>query len=422
MNRTFLSLYLIIVASVFAFGWLADQIWRTYARAPDITEDRARLIQLVANVVKDIEGDVDQGRLDAIGNPLSLSISIYSWEDFAASLIKSKLNEGKIVAIHDTENTTLYYYLISSSVNDLSDKKVLAVSIANTKSNRWLYRFLMVGFYFLVAISVYFWVLPLTRDLKKLKLSTEKVGRDGKVDVLSLKPSSAIYSLAQTFNAMSSRIRGLLAAQKEMTHGISHELRTPLARMKFTLASLEEQNDKTKALHENIVEMEQLISQFLNYASFEARTEEVTFKRGDLALMIERLLPSTHPHIHIRIKNELKNGLVCCEWDLLEHCVKNLIQNALRYSHSRLFIQLSETDQAYFIYVNDDGPGVPECDQPYLFDAFFRSSLKPSKSTGFGLGLALVKRIMHWHKGEVYYQDSEIGGACFVLTWNKPAP
>ena len=70
------------------------------------------------------------------------------------------------------------------------------------------------------------------------------------------------------------------------------------------------------------------------------------------------------------------------------------------------------------VTVEDDGEGVSDELKPVIFDAFSRGDKSRNRETGgFGLGLAIVSRIMEWHQGSVDVVDSELGGACFVLSW-----
>jgi K+-sensing histidine kinase KdpD len=74
--------------------------------------------------------------------------------------------------------------------------------------------------------------------------------------------------------------------------------------------------------------------------------------------------------------------------------------------------------------MSDHGPGVPEVDERYLFDAFHRGSNAATNTPGNGLGLHLVRSIMESQKGSVAYERTLHGGACFTLTLpvaNAPA-
>ncbi len=70
------------------------------------------------------------------------------------------------------------------------------------------------------------------------------------------------------------------------------------------------------------------------------------------------------------------------------------------------------------ICVEDDGEGVTDEFKAVIFDAFSRGDKSRDRETGgFGLGLAIVARIMEWHQGTASVSDSELGGAAFSLIW-----
>lgn len=70
------------------------------------------------------------------------------------------------------------------------------------------------------------------------------------------------------------------------------------------------------------------------------------------------------------------------------------------------------------ICVEDNGEGVSDEFKAVIFDAFSRGDQSRNRETGgFGLGLAIVARIMEWHQGEASISDSALGGAAFTLTW-----
>jgi two-component system sensor kinase ParS len=69
------------------------------------------------------------------------------------------------------------------------------------------------------------------------------------------------------------------------------------------------------------------------------------------------------------------------------------------------------------LFVDDDGPGIPEADRQRVFDTFVQLERVAGRKTGFGLGLAIVKRAVEWHGGQVSVTESPLGGARFCVTW-----
>lgn len=101
---------------------------------------------------------------------------------------------------------------------------------------------------------------------------------------------------------------------------------------------------------------------------------------------------------------------------LLRRAVQNLLGNALRHAHSRVVVQLREAPGGVRIAVEDDGPGVPESQRERIFEPFSRLDETRSKSSGgYGLGLAIVRRIAERHGGRIACGAAALGGARFEL-------
>jgi len=108
---------------------------------------------------------------------------------------------------------------------------------------------------------------------------------------------------------------------------------------------------------------------------------------------------------------------VYCEWPLMERVLHNILTNAERYADRQVQITLQILEGSALVHIDDDGLGIPQVDRERVFDSFVRLRKSDTEVKGFGLGLAIVRRIMHWHHGECRVTDSHLGGARFVLTW-----
>jgi two-component system OmpR family sensor kinase len=218
-----------------------------------------------------------------------------------------------------------------------------------------------------------------------------------------------------------------LRSQKEMTLAVSHELRTPLARMKFALAITEDQHlaDELRkplvGINRDILEMESLINSFLAYAAFDQQSQQLNQREGYiqdlLQNIISRLLSHQERIIHIEVEDETQGQGITCEWSLMQTALQNVIHNALGYAEALIVITIKITPSQFIVCVSDDGPGVSEDQQERIFESFVRIYSEQNHRSGFGLGLALVKRIMEWHKGSVICTRSRLGGAQFILQW-----
>jgi signal transduction histidine kinase len=292
---------------------------------------------------------------------------------------------------------------------------------------------MLILFYLALALVIYLWVWPLSRDAKKLEQQTQSLGKHQLPQALALSSRSTLYPLARAFNHMLRRLQNLLSSHQDMTNAVSHELRTPLARMKFALAIIdaEKLDEKTRrqltSLTTDVNEMESLINSLLVYAGFEQETQKLQLTSGRIGDLLDQLQATfirTYPHkkLQLHIRDLTQQTEFICEWKLIETALQNLLNNAARFAVQNIVIEASVSDTDFQIKVNDDGPGIPAEARERVLESFVRlyDEQTEIKSSGFGLGLAIVKRIMKWHEGSVSIEkSSELGGASLILKWPR---
>jgi len=272
----------------------------------------------------------------------------------------------------------------------------------------------------------------LSRDLKVLRSATKKFGEAHWDTRIELNGRSQVAPLALTFNDMAQHISGLIDNQKHLTNAVSHEIRTPLARLKFALALLPKYclpdsdiQQRTHFLHEmqtDIKEMEDLLQELLTYASLVTMQIEPVLENCELVSiskqLIIRLKDLSEHHIELTWPELHDEIYIKGEGSLVERAIQNLIINAQRYAKSKINIDLSSDQSHIYLSVSNDGPSIALEDQPHIFEAFYRSQSQFHGNKGHGLGLAIIKRIMLRHRGNVSIFSNEEKTA-FTLSWPK---
>lgn len=438
MNRAFITLYFFIVASVVLIGWGLNQFWESVAPEQEPTAETQALFQLIEqNLLAQQPHPIGSYSQSAqqLSQQLNLSLELLPLDDLAQSAAMQELRAGKILAARSNGDIIWYKRLAQT------DQVVMLNIPLSDDSESPFYRLLLIVFYLAIALAIYLWVWPLSRDSKKLESQTRTLGKDGVPETLKISPTSTLYPLAQAFNHMAQRLRELIASHREMTNAVSHELRTPLARMKFALAMIEEEklNEKDRrqmrSLEQDIAEMESLISALLAYAGFEQKTQQLKQTSGFMRDLVDELQVRFarqgsllhQRNLQLDVLDTTHNAEFICEWKLIETVLQNFIGNAARYAKTRIRIELMQTASEYMIAVEDDGAGIPADKRERVFESFVRlyheeqsEQTTGSATGGFGLGLAIVKRIMQWHGGSAQFVEPEVlGGARALIRWPK---
>ncbi len=429
MNRAFLSLYAVIVLSVVLVGWGADKLWQYMNPQPVHTPFEASFFSLLSSQLKNQTAEEASHTLAGLPIDRGLDVTVFTLEELAHSQLASRIKQGDVATLYDEFGQASHYYRIPNSDIIL---RVTEATAHSESSN--IYIALLIAFYLTIAVVVYIWVWPLSRDLKNLQQHTQHVGLEGGDQFVELHSSSTVYPLAEAFNRMSVRIQQLLASHKEITYAVSHELRTPLARMKFSLVMAEQAAEdpntdaqvlskQLKSIADDVTEMDSLVRELLAYASFEQKQEQLKREKGDVVSLVRgvveahQLLPDA-PNLTVDIQAEYEPLETYCEWYLFERCLHNLIQNAFKYARAQINISIFKEGDNCRISIEDDGPGVSDTDADKIFDAFVRLRKEEvNNPSGFGLGLAIVRRIMHWHNGTVRVGKGALGGAKFEISW-----
>lgn len=423
MRRAFLSLYSLIVVAVIAVGWGLDKVWQNHAPAESVLVSEKHLLDLLEYQLQHTAPADQQDLLHNIRRQTGLVVSLHPAGDFANTKLLEQMLSGEPVVVN-TEEGRLFYRKLNSSDHIIGIRQP-----TGNLPDPVTYNLLLLAFYLAIALVIFLWIWPLSRDLSKLEKQTRILGSDVVPDELRIAPTSAVYDLASAFNRMSRRVRDLLASHKEMTYAVSHELRTPLARMKFGLEMANDLNDVEKikkqlaGVREDVTEMDALVNQLFAYAGFENSDQQLNLQPGDMSALIHQLIlrvksNPAHAQLTYQFSSELSDDAVVCEWYLMERAILNLLHNAQRYAKSTITVTLRKSEGNFQIIVDDDGPGIPEHERERIFQSFIRLTDHTNAQTrGLGLGLAIVSKIMQWHGGRAFADTSPSGGARVVLEW-----
>ncbi|MBY0410960.1 MAG: HAMP domain-containing protein [Burkholderiaceae bacterium] len=270
-----------------------------------------------------------------------------------------------------------------------------------------------------VAVGVYPIIRRLTLRLEALQRSVQKFG-EGDLSVrVPAQGQDEVADLARQFNAAAERVETLVKSHKSLLANASHELRSPLTRIRMGMELMGGQQPSPAFRAEilrNIAELDQLVDEILLASRLDSHEADVgTIERVDLVGLAAEECARVDADLDVEASADALEVLGVSK--LLRRALRNLLENARRYSTGEITVQVHRRQGRAEVHVCDHGPGVPAGQRERIFDPFYRLPGASERSGGVGLGLALVRSIAGRHKGTVHCQDRPdgISGACFVL-------
>ena len=271
----------------------------------------------------------------------------------------------------------------------------------------------------LIGVVVIVGVFPIVRRLlarlERLRKGVKQFG-DGDLSVrVDVRGNDEVGELAQQFNAAAARIETLVQSHKSLLANASHELRSPLTRIRMGVELMGDQPSPTfkHAIQRNIAELDQLVDEILLASRLDARDADVgTPEFIDLMGLCAEECARIDAELEVQADDAIEvRGIA----KLMRRAIRNLLENARRYSHGPITLFLRKEGAYATVRVADRGPGVPGEQRERIFEPFYRLPGASEKHGGVGLGLALVRSIAERHDGHVHCEAREGGGAVFVL-------
>lgn len=228
------------------------------------------------------------------------------------------------------------------------------------------------------------------------------------------------------------RAQRLARLQMEFVAGVSHELRTPLSVICSAADNLADglvAGETQVRRYGGVIRGEgrrlaHMVEQILGFAGLRSGRVTYDLAPADAGKLIERALAACAPELRssgCEVEKEIEPDLppVMADPAALVQCLRNLVDNALVHGAAGRWIGLRARragGRTVEIVVEDRGAGIDPGDLPHLFQPFYRGRRsKESQVRGFGLGLALVKRIVDAHSGTIEVSGAPGRGTAFAL-------
>ncbi|WP_207645809.1 sensor histidine kinase [Geosporobacter ferrireducens] len=305
-----------------------------------------------------------------------------------------------------------------------------------------------VGVFLLSFILAYFYFNSFANGIIQLQKMVEQI-REGHFDTYVLSRKDEIGSLSQGIHGMSERIQKSIQnmeeeqkklnlainklslldqQQKQFIGNVTHEFKTPLTSIKAYVDLLEMYPDDLELLEKAKADIKsetqrlyEMVEKVLQLSAMEKYDFEYNKEKLEIGQVIEGVINSLRGKIEkfgIELETDLKETYVEADKDSLAIILVNLLDNAIKYNHTRGYIHVKnyQKDNQVVVEIANTGMGIPEEAAQRIFEPFFTVDRNRSREKGgTGLGLSLVKRTVEGQGGSIALVKSDSKSTVFSV-------
>ncbi len=355
-------------------------------------------------------------------NPTDSGSDNYMTGDFYGSFDKKMIS---VISPITSNFKTRGYVVIHAPYDSIEEMQTIA--------SQTFYKGLAVTFILSLIIMVFF-AKYIFIPMKKIKKATKEYAKGNMDYRIPLDSHDEIGQLAYSLNYMSDEISKGDDFQKKFVANVSHDFRSPLTSIK----------GYAQAMMDGTIEPEQY-EKYLNIIASEAErlqtlTESIlTLNRYDSnSLVIEKsdfdvnnIIRDTAALFEGKCRpKKISIELVLLGNELMVHADKakiqqviyNLVDNAIKFSHSNssITVETSEKNDKIFVSVKDSGIGIPKDSLSEVWNRFYKTDLSRGKDKkGSGLGLSITREIIYAHSETIDVISTEGVGSQFIFSLEK---
>lgn len=291
-------------------------------------------------------------------------------------------------------------------------------------------------YFFLIIVSVilsYFLSNYITNSLRLITDKLSKFKFNKRNEKINIKTGSReIELLINSYNDMVDQLEESAVklaqserelAWKEMAKQVAHEIKNPLTPMKLTIQSFQRKFDKNapnfeekfKSFNESMLQQIEVMTEVANTFSSFATMPTNTNERTNV---IEAAKSSVNmfEESYINLKYSCENIFIHADKNQIIRIFNNLIKNAIQaveaIKNPKIDINITTTDEKVIIAISDNGCGITEENKTLIFEPKFTT-----KSSGMGLGLGMVKKIVENFEGSISFISKENVGTTFTFAF-----
>jgi len=246
-------------------------------------------------------------------------------------------------------------------------------------------------------------------------------------DTLNPETTRELTNLVENLNRLLKSERDRYDKYRTTLTDLTHSLKTPLAVLQSTLRSLRSNkltvDDAEPVMLEQISRISQQIGYYLHRASMRSGSSLLSRELHPVAPLLDNLTSALNKvyqrkGVNITLDISPEISFVGEQNDFME-VLGNVLDNACKYCLEFVEVSARQTDDHLHIFVDDDGPGIPQSKRDLVFDRGQRAdTLRP----GQGVGLSVARDIVDQYEGKIIPGDSPLGGAKMEVIFGRQHP
>ncbi|WP_188456107.1 sensor histidine kinase [Virgibacillus oceani] len=271
----------------------------------------------------------------------------------------------------------------------------------------------------------YFLTNKLVTPLSRLKLQLKKIEKRQFDQIERINATGEIKEVEQSVVEMAEELQRYMKSQQAFFQNASHELKTPLMTIQGYAEGIRDhifdKEDEEKGLEVMVTEVKRLktiINEMILLAKLDS--EQAVYQPEEIRVselidqVVDRALPLVNEKGISFVRDIDADLMLHADQEKLLRALLNITFNGIRHANSQVKIEAKKIDRTVFIVIADDGEGVPKDLVQHIFHRFVKG-----KNGETGLGLAIARAIVEQSGGKIAVEQSELGGAKFVLRFSR---
>ena len=382
--------------------------------------------------------NIYNGRVMIIDRDLKVVKDTYSLDEGKTDVSENVIRcmQGETTNQYDRKN---HYIEVTSPIMGTENNEITGVMLASVSTDNiettiqilYAHGGVVVGIILiLLAVFGVFFADRMVRPIHRITGAIENVTEGYVDDVLHVDTFTETKQLSEAFNKMLGRLKLLDESREEFVSNVSHELKTPMTSMKVLADSLLEMKEAPVEMYQEFMQdiakeidrENHIITDLLSLVRMDKTGQNINIQTVNINDLLEQTLKRLRPNSEKKNVEMVMESFrpVTAEIDEMKFtlAISNLVENAIKYNHDNGWVHVSlNADHKYFyIKVEDSGIGIPEKDQPHIFERFYRVDKSHSREIGgTGLGLAIARNAVIAHRGAIKVYSNEGEGTTFTV-------